>query len=264
VSRHVNPAMLQEMAEEFGVDPLVLERDWVLTEIIYHLAQQPIGQDLVLKGGQALRHVYGSGRFSKDVDYAARRRVDFADLRDLVTIRYPALRPPVAPPQSTRFGLKIDPISYTGPLRVPATVEVEVSFREHIQRPALTMDYISPFREPFPVAVMDLHEMISEKVRAMVQRGNPRDLYDLWFIFSRIDSPISDEVVARLIPLKFTPPLVSKGWRPQELYTKIRSQGGAWTSALTVLVAEPPTFDEALDVVEKAMRPIVNRIKASR
>ncbi len=54
---------------------------------------------------------------------------------------YPTLRPPVAPPQSTRFGLKIDPISYTGPLRVPGTVEVEVSFREHIQRPALAMDY---------------------------------------------------------------------------------------------------------------------------
>lgn len=39
------------------------------------------GSDLVLKGGQALRHVYGSARFSKDVDYAARRRFDYSDLR---------------------------------------------------------------------------------------------------------------------------------------------------------------------------------------
>lgn len=249
------------MAEESGVDPLVLERDWVLTEIIYHLVQQPIGQNLVLKGGQALRHVYGSDRFSKDVDYVARRRIDFADLRDLLTIRYPQLRPPVTLPQPTRFGLKIEPIAYTGPLRVPGTVEVEVSFREDIQRPARLMDYISPFREPFAVAVMDLHEMIAEKVRAMVQRGNPRDLYDLWFIFSRIDSVISDEIVAQLIPLKFTPPLVSKGWRPQDLYTKIRTTEQEWTSAFTVLVAEPPTFDEALDVVEKALHPIVRKVR---
>ncbi len=78
-----NPAALQEMAEELDIEPLVLERDWVLTEIIHHLAQQPVGQDLVLKGGQALRHVYGSERFSKDVDYVARRRVEFAELRDL-------------------------------------------------------------------------------------------------------------------------------------------------------------------------------------
>lgn len=264
MTQPLNPATLQELAEEIGVDPLVLERDWVLTEIVYHLVQQPVGQDLVLKGGQALRHVYGSDRFSKDVDYVARRRVDFADLRDLLTIRYPRLRPPVTPPQSTRFGLKIDPIAYSGPLRVPGSVEVEVSFREDIQRPDRTMDYISPFREPFPVAVMDLHEMIAEKVRAMVQRGNPRDLYDLWFIFSRVGSPISAEIVAQLIPLKFTPPLVSKGWRPQDLYTRIRTMEHEWTSALTVLVAEPPTFDEALDVVETALRPIVHKVRTSQ
>jgi predicted nucleotidyltransferase component of viral defense system len=263
MTQPINPATLQEMAQDLGVDPLALERDWVLTEIIYHLAQQPLGQELVLKGGQALRHVYGSDRFSKDVDYVAHRRVDFADLRDLLSIRYPRLRPPAEPPESTRFGLKIDPITYTGPLRIPGTVEVEVSFREKIQRTAHSMAFISPFREPFPVAVMDLHEMIAEKVRAMVQRGNPRDLYELWFIFSRVDTAISADVVAELIPRKFPPSLVSKGWRPQDLYTKIRRTEPEWTSALAVLIAEPPTFDDALAVVEKSLRPIIRKVRTS-
>lgn len=57
MTQPINPATLQEMAEDLGIDPLALERDWVLTEIIHHLAQQPLGQELVLKGGQALRHV---------------------------------------------------------------------------------------------------------------------------------------------------------------------------------------------------------------
>ncbi len=261
MSGRVNPATLQELAEELGVEPLVLERDWVLTEIVHHLAQQPVGQDLVLKGGQALRHVYGSGRFSKDVDYVARRRVEFAELRDLLTIRYPTLRPPAMPPTSTKFGLKIDPISYTGPLRAPGTVEVEVSFREDVQLPVRRLEYISPFREPFPVAVMDLHEMVAEKVRAMVQRGNPRDLYDLWFIFSQIDARIVDETVARLIPLKFAPPLVSRGWKKHALYTNIRTKEADWDTALRALVVDPPTFDDALGVVEKALRPIINKVR---
>jgi len=262
MSRRVNPATLQEMAEEVGVEPLVLERDWVLTEIIYHLAQQTVGQDLVLKGGQALRHVYGSGRFSKDVDYVARRRVEFAELRDLLTIRYPTLRPPTTPPTSTKFGLKIDPITYTGPLRAPGTVEVEVSFHEDVQLPVRHMEYISPFREPFPVAVMDLHEMVAEKVRAMVQRGNPRDLYDLWFIFSQIDAQIVGETVARLIPLKFAPPLVSRGWKKHALYTNIKTKEAEWDTALRALVVDPPPFDDAMDVVEKALRPIVNKVRS--
>lgn len=187
--------------------------------------------------------------------------MDFADLRDLLSIRYPRLRPPDEPHGATKFGLKIDLIAYTGPLRVPGTVEVEVSFREEIALPAQSLAYISPFREPFPVAVMDLHEMIAEKVRALVQRGNPRDLYDLWFIFSRIGSPISDDIVAELIPRTFIPPLVSRGWRPQELYTNIRRAEAEWTRALAVLIAEPPTFDEALAVVEEALRPIVRKVR---
>jgi len=39
---------LLELAGTIGVDPLVLERDWVLTEIVFHLAQTS-GAHLVLK-----------------------------------------------------------------------------------------------------------------------------------------------------------------------------------------------------------------------
>lgn len=259
MSGKINPAALQEVAADLGIDPLVLERDWVLTEIIYHLAQQSVGQDLVLKGGQALRHVYGSERFSKDADYVARRRIEFEELRELLDIRYPALQPPASPAGRTKFGLKIDPIHYTGPLKVRGTVEVEVSFREEVQRETQTMRFVSPFREPFTVAVMDLHEMVSEKIRALYQRGNPRDLYDLWFIFSKVYASIDDDTVAQLVPLKFQ--LVSKGWKRQELYTNIRANEAAWNDALTALVADPPEFDDALSVVERALRPIINKIK---
>ncbi len=57
------------------------------------------------------------------------------------------------------------------------------------------------------------------------------------------------------------PPLVSKGWRKQDLYTSIRAKEADWDSALRVLVAEPPSFDEALDVVERALRPIVGKVR---
>ena len=48
--RPTAPAILQDLADDIGVAPLVLERDWVLTEIIYQLAHQ-LGPDLILKGG---------------------------------------------------------------------------------------------------------------------------------------------------------------------------------------------------------------------
>ncbi len=71
--------------------------------------------------------------------------------------------------------------------------------------------------------------------------------------------PIDDAIVAALIPLKFR--LVSTGWRRQELYTSIRANETAWDSGLRALVAAPPTFDNALPIVERALRPIVNKIR---
>lgn len=82
----------------------------------------------------------------------------------------------------------------------------------------------------------------AEKVRAMVQRGNPRDLYDLWFIFSGLDTPLDSETVARLIPHKFACPLVSKGWRQQDLYTTIWTKEPERDTAFSVLVVDPPLY----------------------
>lgn len=257
MSRPVNPAILQETSEAMGVDPLFLERDWVLTEIIFHLAQVP-EQSLVLKGGQALRHIYGSGRLSKDVDYVSSRRLDFAALRQHLSIRYPRLRLPSQPAGPTRYGLTVRPIAYTGPLNVPGTVEVEISYREDAVLEPRPMLYQSPFRDPFPVAVMDLHEMVAEKVRALYQRGNPRDLFDLWFIYSLPDSPVAATTVAQLIPTKFR--LVGGGWRRERLYDRIRPNAGEWHRALHLLVAALPAFDEALSTVEVALRPVVQAL----
>lgn len=254
MTQGMNPVILQEYAQQAGIDPLILERDWVLTEIIYRLAETT-GTDLVLKGGQALRHIYGSERFSKDVDYVAGRRLDFAELRAHLSIRYPRLRTPDQPAGPTKFGLTLRPITYVGPLNVRGTVEVEISYRESVILPPRALLYVSHFRDPFPVTVMDLHEMIAEKLRALYQRGNPRDLYDLWFLFSQQGTAIDPNRVAALVPDKFK--VVSGGWKRERLYDRIRAAEPAWSEALRLLVTAPPTFTDALSVVEKALRPVI-------
>jgi predicted nucleotidyltransferase component of viral defense system len=258
VNSRFSPALLQDLAEDLGVPPVILERDWVLTEIVFHLGEQ-LGSDLILKGGQALRHVFGSDRFSKDVDYVAQRRLEFDELRASLQIRYPSLRLPTASAGRTRFGLKLEGISYSGPLRIPGSVEVEVSFREQAELPPQILPYLSPFRDPFPVHVLDLHEIVSEKIRALFQRGNPRDLYDLWFIFVKVILAVDAATVARLIPIKFR--LVSGGWRKHQLYENIEANRSTWESAFRSLITDPPGYEEALVAVQRALRPIITRVR---
>jgi predicted nucleotidyltransferase component of viral defense system len=257
VNERLSPAILQDVANDLGIAPLILERDWVLTEIIFQLALQ-LGPDLILKGGQALRHVYGSARFSKDADYVAMRRLEFDELRASLHIRYPTLHLPTEPAGRTRFGIKVDRIGYVGPMRIPGTVELEISFREQAQLPPQVLPFLSPFRDPFPVTVLHLHEIVAEKMRALYQRGNPRDLYDLWFILIKLAARIDPATVAGLIPIKFR--LVSGGWRKQQLYDNIEANSGTWDDAFRLLVVDPPAFEETLVAVQRALRPVVSKV----
>jgi predicted nucleotidyltransferase component of viral defense system len=250
----VNAALLRELAEQRGVDAVYLEKDFVLTEIIHAYATGPHGDQLVLKGGQALRHIYDSPRFSKDVDYVARRRIEFDALMEALHITYPRLQLPAAPAGRTSSGLHIEPVEYRGPLGQWDNVEIEVSFRRDLALEPQPVAYRSPFREPFDVLVMDLHEMVAEKVRAMYQRGNPRDLYDLWFVFTRLASSVDLGTVVQLIPGKFRPPLVRGGWDRSRLFTRMDEERHTWDDALDALAPDHPPFDDARTTVEQALR----------
>lgn len=101
--------------------------------------------------------------------------------------------------------------------------------------------------------------MVAEKIRALYQRGNPRDLYDLWFIFTHLGERIDRRQVALLLPDKFRPPLVAGGWNKGRLYDRLQTERPTWDSTLRSIVSQPLPFDEALTVVERELRFLPDR-----
>src|SRR4030066_1517655 len=67
--------MLNAMARENRVQLEILEKDYALSYLIVAIAKTPgIGNQIVLKGGTALRKLYYPGyRFSEDLDYSTIR-----------------------------------------------------------------------------------------------------------------------------------------------------------------------------------------------
>jgi hypothetical protein len=88
----------------------------------------------------------------------------------------------------------------------------------------------------------------------MYQRGNPRDLYDLWFIFTKLAGEIDPATVAQLIPVKFRPPLVRGGWERARLFARMDEEQHTWDDALDALAPGHPSFAEARATVERALR----------
>jgi predicted nucleotidyltransferase component of viral defense system len=132
-------------------------------------------------------------------------------------------------------------------------VELEVSFRDDLVLDPDRVPFVSPFRSPFPVLVMALDEMVSEKLRALYQRGNARDLFDLWFILAGQSTPIDPDRVKTLLPHKFHERHVRGGWVRSKLYQRIEANAGTWHDTLSALVPEHPDLEDALVTVQRAL-----------
>ena len=76
-------AELQRMAQREKVALGILEKDYVLTEVLKTLSQVPVlNEVMVFKGGTALRKVYFSHwRYSEDLDFTVRHDMPKEELR---------------------------------------------------------------------------------------------------------------------------------------------------------------------------------------
>lgn len=82
-------------------------------------------------------------------------------------------------------------VSFQGPLydgrdRSKGKVRVDVNRRPEevaVRRELVTSEYDDV--RPFVVTVLTPEHLIAEKLRALLARGKPRDLYDIWFLLNR-------------------------------------------------------------------------------
>jgi len=188
-------AQIQRLAQRNHIGIQVQERDYLqhlLLSLLYNRSQV-----LSFKGGTALRLVYRGNRYSEDLDFNGPDDVDalrhlwrdvVADLRDF------GILAEVRNEWESGVGYSFD-VSYQRPLydghdRSKGKVRIDVNRRPEsveTQRELVTSDYDDV--RPFVVTVLTLEHLMAEKVRALLVRGKPRDLYDVWLLLSQGVSP---------------------------------------------------------------------------
>ncbi|MGC8831781.1 MAG: nucleotidyl transferase AbiEii/AbiGii toxin family protein [Thermoproteota archaeon] len=144
---------------------------------------------MVFKGGTALAFFYGLNRFSEDMDFTLKEHFDLRSLmveigRDLEVLNMEAVFKIIEDnPGSFSFRIGVEGPFFTQEVE-RCFVRVEVSRREKVLREVEIKELrpVYPDILPFYVMVMNLEEILAEKVRALTWRGKARDLYDLWFL----------------------------------------------------------------------------------
>jgi len=164
------------------------EKDYLLELLLYFLSDDR--RSLVFKGGTALYKFYNLNRFSEDLDFdAVGKRFD-ADkiikkiIRNLeLAGMQRTISEKIEYSNETNIRFSIRGPLYDGSKNSMSRVTINISKRERPISPLMKL-LISTFPEipSFELSVIDIEEIAAEKIRCIITRDKPRDIYDLWFL----------------------------------------------------------------------------------
>jgi predicted nucleotidyltransferase component of viral defense system len=201
----ITRADIVERVSEWGLSEEVVEKDYVLGWLLWGIGTDPVlGNQWVFKGGTCLKKCYiETYRFSEDLDFTVLPRGPFRpdEIEPLLIRTLSRITEASGIDFSTTPRLRLRPnnvstegrVYYTGPRRTPepARVKLDISADELVVRPPVLEKIAHPYPDSFPgngtVRCYSFDELFAEKIRAMAQRGRPRDLYDIVNLFRRAD-----------------------------------------------------------------------------
>jgi len=259
---------VQRLAAQNDVRVELQERDYVLGRFLLGLSQTPdLRCALAFKGGTALRKAYFPDyRFSEDLDFTVVGPVDGEILQaDIERVcrqveQASGLQMHLALWKRTRDVPGEEAyrarVAYIGPLgRLapdPPRITLDLTGYERLVLPPVDRIIHHPYsdapREPALVPTYRLEEMLAEKLRAMLRRCYPRDLYDVWYLLTyqrgHLDHPLS----LRMLEEKCR----FKGYTfssAEDFLAPARREGmpGAWTVSLQHLVSSVPPYEAVVE-----------------
>lgn len=241
---------LAAIARREGVAPHVVERDYVQHLVLRHAAREPF----VFKGGTSLRIAYGSPRYSEDLDFdAGEAEAAYARLEEVARRLgdYGVLA--TVDRRASAEGLAAR-IRFAGPLfdgtdRSRGSVRVEVSVRGEF----VEAEEVFVPRTPYPdvpqlvLRCLTLDHLLAEKVRALLVRGKPRDLYDVHYLLQR-----GARCPQSLLEGKMQ--LYGRRFSLRALDAGIRKAGRAWHRDLEPLLGVAPPYEALAQEVREGIR----------
>ena len=221
----ISEAEVRRAAARLGVDPMVVDLDYVLGCFLASLYRQPLAAALRFKGGTCLRKCYyGNYRFSEDLDFTLTSGSSRADLEKMLG----AVLAAAADEWEIDFGvrpLRVDVVDdeygnesfqarlyYRGPLRRsgdPRAIRLDITTSEVLTFPAAERGIIHLYSDAALLAGIlvpcyDILEMLAEKIRALAGQRRyaiSRDIYDIAQLTSRAGVDMAR--LAAAIPAKW-------------------------------------------------------------
>ncbi len=265
---------LEDARNKHGVSWEVLERDYLISWVLYGIAHDPyLKKGCVFKGGAALKKCFfGDYRFSEDLDFtlveSITEKTIFDAIKNVCRVAEELVNhyAPITISSSIYREKQLHPneqfaftIYGTFPWqRQPLTrILIEITGDEEIINPINAMPILHEYGEPIPgqIQTYSLEEILSEKLRAILQktellksrgwsRSRSRDYYDIWRILEKYRDLLNFQGFQELLRRKCEKRKVA--YRTvDDFFQPIMMQNirSTWKSWLGPLVPHIPDFE---------------------
>lgn len=177
----------------------IAEKDYFLALVSKIVHESELKNKLLFKGGTALHHCYlNQMRFSEDLDFTSLDKNITVDEVKKIFEPYDFLE--VKKEYVSRATIKLERLTYNGPLGQPNSLKLEIDFIQNVVLPPKELEYKNAWRVDTKVNVMDIREICAEKIRASSERVRYRDFYDLFQIMKNYKLDLNE--IVKLIQQK--------------------------------------------------------------
>jgi len=170
---------IKNLARKNQTTELNVRREYFQHLFLSYFYEQPNARKIYFKGGTALRIIYDSPRFSEDLDFSSMVK-NISEIEDLLTktleeIEREGLKVEIEESKGTSGGYLAN-LYFNG-----TAVRLQISLRKtKIEGEPVTI--AGDFVPAYTIIQLVPKQIIKEKISALLDRGKPRDFYDLYFI----------------------------------------------------------------------------------
>ena len=174
---------IQILAKKYQTEEVNVWREYFQHLFLSYFYQQPEAGKIYFKGGTALRVIYGSPRFSEDLDFSSSLKnitiIEQAVIVTLGEIERAGIDTDIQEAKQTTGGY-LAAITFMADSH-KVFLQLEISFREG-KKEGEVATVASDFLPPYTLVHLAQAQLVNEKIQALLTRGKARDFYDLYFI----------------------------------------------------------------------------------
>ena len=270
----IKPGEIQKKANQVGVRDQQIEKDYILSWILWGVANhEQLSKTVVFKGGTVLKKVYFEDyRFSEDLDFTLLNNEIsneqifewFNEIFDLIKEEANIPLKKIDDDEDDENKLKEEKedglnfyIGYVGPLGGFGNnkkVKIDISRSEKLEFEPVVKSAIVDYSdlEDYKLLCYPLEELLVEKLRCTMQRMQPRDYYDIWYLVE------VEGMEVEYFTNEFRNKCISKQQNPNDFHKKLEQKlpqyKARWQKSMSDQIKDLPDFEQVEREVSRKIK----------